>query len=364
MAKRKEEIQDTDVTEVIGTLETAIEKEFGRNSVMRLSSPDALSRIDHWVSTGSFVVDKVLLGGRPIGSSLVPFGRQMEISGEPGVGKSTLVAQIAAQTQRIGGIVAVTDTEERIDEPYWRQLGVNTDMVLRICASTIEDVFRQQAKLIHVRAEMARKNYVFDRPFLLIWDSLGGTPSESLFDPKNDIMDQQSVAKKVRVISQGVDGIQGLISRQKVAYLYTNHIYTSIGVKYGDPFETPGGFRVKFLATARIRLSARGDIKEQTETGDNIFGSKVMVLTKKNSMAPKRMEKMAAVIGGVGFSNDWTIKDVAEKNKWITKDGAWSTWKAPVSGEEIKFQGWLGFMERVTTHKEYKQLAENAYEAL
>jgi recombination protein RecA len=351
---------------LLDSIQADLNKEFGGGTAKRLSSADTLSRIDHWTSSRSIVVDKVLAGGRAMPCSLVPFGRQMEVSGLPGTGKTTLCAQIAAEVQSKGGSIVVTDTEERIDHPYWSQLGVDTSRIINLAARTLEEVFERQLSLIKMLMAKAP-----DTPVLMLWDSLGGTSTQSIMDMIDEGSESpMEVAKKAmmmkaRVISWGMEMINPYISKSKVAYVYTNTLYSKPNVKWGDPFETPGGNKKNFMATVRLRLERVGQIAEKDDVTGNtrIYGNKVEVTALKNSMAPMQISANGAVMGGKGFSNEWTVREVGEALKLISKAGAWSTWKTPL-GDDVKFQGFNGFLEKVVPHAEYSDLVAAVTEAL
>jgi recombination protein RecA len=337
------------IEKLISSIQTSFNKEFGQSSMGRLDDDDNLSKITDWVSTGSDVIDYVLLGGRPKGSSLVPLGRQMSIEGLEGCGKTSACAQIAANVQRNGGIVVVVDAEDRVDQPYWSTLGVDVKRVLSIRENKIEDVFRKQIKLIDILKKTAP-----DQKVLFIWDSIGS--SSVVVDPDEDVMSDASYGKEAKVLARGLKVINSEIAKSKVGYIYTNHLYQKMGVTYGDKWETSGGQKLKYFATVRIRLTKIGQITEQDEFDNKVvIGDKVLVKAVKNSMAPKLLEMEAAVIGGKGYCNEWTVKERAEDKKLITKAGAWSTCLMS-GGDEIKFQGFNGFLEKVVPHEDYAAL--------
>jgi len=373
MARRSSNSESTDpqkhqalTDNLLDSLQSDLNKEFGEGTAQRLSSASTLSMIHHWTSTRSLVVDKVLAGGRPMPCSLVPFGRQIEISGLPGTGKTSLCAQIAAEVQANGGTIVVTDTEDRIDHPYWQQLGVDTSRIINLTARTLEQVFERQLKIIQLLREKSPNT-----PVLMLWDSLGGTSTDSIMDEIEDGSEgpmevaKKAMMMKARVISWGMEMINPYISQSKVAYVYTNTLYSKPNVKWGDPFETPGGNKKNFMATVRLRLENCGQIAEENPVTGNkrVLGHKVEVSALKNSMAPMKISAVGAVIGGKGFSNEWTVRDVAEALKLITKAGAWSTWRTS-SGEDVKFQGFNGFMDKVVTHPEYPLLVAQVSDAL
>src|SRR6202041_7115 len=76
-----------------------IEKQFGKGSIMRLGSKEAIVPIAV-ISTGSISFDAALgVGG-------VPRGRVIEIFGPESSGKTTITLQIIAEAQKAGGLAA------------------------------------------------------------------------------------------------------------------------------------------------------------------------------------------------------------------------------------------------------------------
>jgi recombination protein RecA len=334
-------------------IQKSFEKEYGKGAISALSDPENLSKIDTWTDTGSDAIDHALAGGRTRPCPLLPFGRQIELAGLESSGKTTTCAMIAAQVQRMGGLVIIVDTEDRVDHPYWESLGVNIDKVLSIRETKIEDIFRKQLKLI----SLIKKNFP-DVPVLLIWDSIGGS---SVLKEDADPMSDEAYGKEAKVLARGLKQINHEIAKSKVCYLYTNHLYMKMGISFGDQWETSGGQKLKFFATIRLRLVRIGQITEDDEYGNKtVIGNRILIKTVKNSMSPKLVEVEGAIIGGSGWSNEWTVKELAEASKVITKSGAWSKCMMP-SGVEIQFQGWNGFKEKVVKHEEYAELRKNVW---
>jgi recombination protein RecA len=361
---RKSALHTTDDTdEVLNAIQSDLNQAFGDESAMRLDAQETLSRVDDWVSSRSIVVDAVLRGGRPVGSSLVPFGRQMEISGPPNSGKTTLCAQIAGEVQSQGGLVIVTDTEERIDHEYWSKLGVNVSRVLRIHANSLKEVYNKQYRALQFARDKAP-----DKRILLLWDSLGGTAGVDVVDPsaKDDPMTQAEKfsMRSAKVIGDGLTLINSIISQTRAAYIWTNHEYTQIGTSYGDPRETKGGQKPKYMATVRLRLTPAGQVKEPDVASgqDRVIGQKVRVKALKNSMAGILKEHEAMVMAGRGYVNEWTVFEVGGRMGFISKAGSWSMVK--MGGDEVKFQGFSGFEEKVVVHPNYAELVAQVVECM
>ena len=111
-----------DQNKALDTALTAIEKQFGKGSIMRLGE-NVHMQIDS-IPTGALALDLALgIGG-------LPRGRIVEIYGPESSGKSTLATHVVAEAQRNGGICAYIDAEHAMDPVYAAAIGVNVDDLL------------------------------------------------------------------------------------------------------------------------------------------------------------------------------------------------------------------------------------------
>src|SRR6202167_4062151 len=118
-----------------------IEKQFGKGSIMRLGSKEAIVPIAV-ISTGSISFDAALgVGG-------CPRGRVIEVFGPESSGKTTLALQLIAQAQKNGGVVAFIDAEHALDPIYARKLGVDIDNLLVSQPDTGEQALEITAALV------------------------------------------------------------------------------------------------------------------------------------------------------------------------------------------------------------------------
>src|SRR5580704_4523224 len=93
-----------------------IEKQFGKGSIMRLGSKEAIVPIAV-ISTGAISFDAALgVGG-------FPRGRVVEIFGPESSGKTTIALQVIAEAQKTGGMAAFVDAEHALDPGYAKKLG-------------------------------------------------------------------------------------------------------------------------------------------------------------------------------------------------------------------------------------------------
>src|SRR6059036_1975391 len=110
-------------TKAIDLAFAQIEKQFGKGSIMRLGSKEAIVPISV-IPTGAISFDAALgVGG-------FPKGRVVEIFGPESSGKTTIALHAIAQAQKKAGSAAFIDAEHAMDSKYARMLGVNTDELL------------------------------------------------------------------------------------------------------------------------------------------------------------------------------------------------------------------------------------------
>ena len=93
-------------TKAIDLALSQIEKQFGKGSIMRLGSKEAIVPISV-IPTGAISFDAALgVGG-------FPRGRVVEIFGPESSGKTTIALQVIAEAQKTGGMAAFVDAAER-----------------------------------------------------------------------------------------------------------------------------------------------------------------------------------------------------------------------------------------------------------
>jgi recombination protein RecA len=92
----------------LGLTLTQIEKQFGKGSIVRLGSKEAVVQVAA-ISSGSISLDHALgVGG-------FPRGRIIEIFGPESSGKTTIALQVIAEAQKVGGMAAFIDVEHALD---------------------------------------------------------------------------------------------------------------------------------------------------------------------------------------------------------------------------------------------------------
>jgi recombination protein RecA len=288
---------------------TAVEKQFGKGSIMRLGKEEPLIRDIQVISTGSTSLDVALgVGG-------VPRGRIVEIYGPESSGKTTLCLHIVAEAQKKGGICGFIDAEHALDVAYARKLGVRTDDLLLSQPDTGE-----QALEI---AEMLVRSGAID---VLVIDSVAALVPKAELEGE---MGDAHMGVQARLMSQALRKLTGTISKSQTCVIFINQIRMKIGVMFGNPETTTGGNALKFYASQRMDIRRIGAIKN----GETVIGSRTRVKVVKNKVAPPFKEVEFDIMYGSGISKEGDLVDLASQENILERSGTWYSFKGERIGQ-------------------------------
>ena len=285
-----------------------IEKQFGKGSIMRLGSKEAIVPISV-ISTGSISFDAALgVGG-------VPRGRVIEIFGPESSGKTTITLQIIAEAQKAGGLAAFVDAEHALDPAYAKKLGVDTDNLL-----ISQPDYGEQA--LEITEALVRSGAID----VLVVDSVAALVPKAELDGE---MGDSHVGLQARLMSQALRKLTGTVSKSRTSLIFINQIREKIGVMFGNPETTTGGRALKFYSSVRVDIRRIAAVKE----GDVVVGSRTKVKIVKNKVAAPFREAEFDILYGEGISREGDVLDLAVTQNIVEKSGAWYSYDGDRIGQ-------------------------------
>lgn len=304
-----------------------------------------------FISTGATILD-VAISNRKAGGIAV--GRITELTGLEGSGKSLVGAQLIANTQKRGGVGVLIDTETAVNKDFFKAVGIDTNKLVYVNLSTIEDVFDAVVNVI----ERVRSGGNKDKLVTIVVDSVSAASTKK--EMEADFEKDGYATDKAIIISKAMRKITGLLGRERIALVFTNQLRQKMNAPaFSDPWTTSGGKALSFHASTRIRFSLMGKISNSE--GD-VIGVKVKAAVIKNRLGPPHRIAQFDIYFNRGIDDAGSWLDILKENKLIKQTGAWYTFDDPTTGEEVKFQSkdFPKFLEENPERKEalYDEICE------
>jgi recombination protein RecA len=285
-----------------------IEKQFGKGSILRLGSKDAIVPVSV-ISTGSISLDAALgVGG-------FPRGRINEIFGPESSGKTTIALQVIAEAQKKGGMAAFIDVEHALDPIYARKLGVDIDNLL-----VSQPDYGEQA--LEITGALITSGQID----VLVVDSVAALVPKAELEGE---MGDSHMGVQARLMSQALRKLTGVVSKSRTCLIFINQIREKIGVMFGNPETTTGGRALKFYSSVRLDIRRIAAIKD----GEAVVGNRTKVKVVKNKVASPFREAEFDIVYGEGISKEGDLIDLGVAQNLVEKSGSWFSYKGDRIGQ-------------------------------
>lgn len=185
-----------------------------------------------------------------------------------------------------------------------------------------------------------------DRPVVIVWDSVAGTPSEQELD--GDARDVHP-ATAAKVLRRNLRRLTQLLADEAIGLVVVNQLYEKIDIgpvrSRGPKAKTYGGGAIEYHTVIRVQVDKVDDIYkpgEGEDSGSPPMGQVVEIKVQKNKVGSPFTTERFALIFGRGCDNAWAIyTDLVTRGVIHKGGGGWSRFTDSALGDK-SFQGWTG----------------------
>lgn len=241
----------------------------GLKEFVKVQSLSDLTKVECF-STGHQAIDDLISGSVGPDSEIekgsgrgFPKGRMVEIFGLESVSKTTLALCTIAKAQKKGAVCGFIDAEHALDLYYASKLGVDVSKLVVVTPDNGEQAV-EAAKALAGTCD------------IVVLDSLDAMVPQKVLDG------EPGMGVQARLISELCRTCSTIASKRDCLFIMTNQIRMKVGLVFGNPETTSGGFGPKFYASVRIDLR-RIDI---LKTNGQPTGIRVRAKVVKNKIAP------------------------------------------------------------------------------
>lgn len=230
-----------------------------------------------WFSSGNYTLNWLLT--KDFNKAFPLDGRINMAVGDSASGKSYICSGNVVKDALSKGVpVILIDTEDRLDEDWLENLGVDTtsELLQRIQTNSIENIM-QIVTIIAKQYKEDNKDIPLDEQsgLLFIIDSLGALYSSDEIERYGEgQLSMTDGMRRAGAMTRMMNSMLSNIASTKMGCLVTNHVYASTDMYSDDVI--PGGKKLIYLATQilqmnKLKLKAKdveGGYEEDTKDSD------------------------------------------------------------------------------------------------
>ena len=255
---------------------------------------DSIDSVKYFVDTGSLALNYICSGQFITGG--IPGGKLTEIYGPNSSSKSLLGANILFGTQRAKGIPVLMDCENSANKEFIKQAShCNLKRIIRHTPQSLEQVFTKMYKVI----EKARETLAMEIPIVIVYDSIGVSPSErelrevalpedyTAADFKRIVGGHEQPGERAKICSREFRKLNTVMEKNNATVVILNQTRAKIGgyAPMGQQALTTagGGNALPFYASCRLETKTQMKIEKKISSKKKkILGINVKLKNVKN----------------------------------------------------------------------------------
>ena len=209
-----------------------------------------------WFSTGCYTLNWLLTKDFKKGFPLD--GKINMLAGDSGAGKSYICSGNVVRDALSKNVpVILIDTEDRLDEEWMKNIGINTEdeNLTRIQTNSIENVMQIVSEAASAYKEQYNEVEFDEQPGLLfVIDSLGALYSNDEIGRYNDgELSMTDGMRRAGAMTRMMNSILSNIASTKMGCMVTNNVYATTDMYSDDVI--PGGKKLIFLTTQILQMN-------------------------------------------------------------------------------------------------------------
>lgn len=301
--KTKNQSLPLDLENELKNLRIELRDKFGEEAIKVHTE----ARHIQFISTGIISLDRALGGG-------IPLGRMIELVGNSGAGKTTVIlsTMIQAQKQFPDKTVVYVDAEHALDVPWAVKLGIDLKRFDHVNPEFAEDA-------LLIMEKYAASNKVS----LIGLDSVPALlPSAEM---EGDIGDA-NIGLQARLIAPEMRRIGRILYKaQSASVMFVNQKRAQLPSRGGfqgyEQTKATGGMALPFYMTTRLEIARIATIKNSK---DEEVGQEVQVYVRKNKVLKGPGARITFSIDKkIGVDTALEILKLALEQGKIQKSGSW-----------------------------------------
>jgi RecA/RadA recombinase len=229
------------------------------DDIATIAEDGTISDSDAFIDTGSYTLNAILsgsiFGGHPV-------NKVSALAAEEAVGKTFVVLQLVKQflDDNPKGLVVYNDTEGALDKKMLQERGIDTKRMLMLNPATLEQFKNKNHQIIQNYMARPEKERV---PMLFAVDSLTQLPSAKELSDSDADKDSGDMGMRAKVIRAAFRVLRLSLSKAKIPFVVTNHVYKSTGMF--PTTEMAGGGGLKYAADIIVVMGKKKDKDDSTK---------------------------------------------------------------------------------------------------